>query len=315
MTATATTTRTRVLPTPEDYAALSPRPGSPVWKAFNDARMLGTAGYAIMLQVAHPTVGAGVHQYSSFTKDPWGRLFRTLDYVHGTVYGGPELAGQIGARVRNMHKTIKGPLTDGSGERYSAMEPGAFAWVHATLAVGIVYGNEDFGRPMSAGDKQAFWAQWRDVGRLIGVRYRDLPEEWTDFQTYFDGVVRDELVWTPAVPEVLDLVNAPTIPPIPGLPRGAWKALNKPLSAGVNIVMAGMLPVDLRERLGIRYNRADQAAYRAFCAASKASTPLIRGPLSSYGEFWVRARAKQLARGDVAGSAQHPAGEPGAAAA
>ena len=123
---------TSVLPSPDEYAELAPTPGSPVWRAFNDVRLLHTSGYATLLQVAHPTVGHGVHQYSSFVKDPWGRLLRTLDYVHGTIYGGPELAGEIGVRVRNMHKTIKGTKSDGS--RYSAMEPDAFAWVHATLA-------------------------------------------------------------------------------------------------------------------------------------------------------------------------------------
>ena len=131
-----------ILPSPDEYAELAPRPGSPVWRAFNDVRLLHTSGYATLLQVAHPTVGHGVHQYSSFVKDPWGRLLRTLDYVHGTIYGGPELAGEIGARVRNMHKTIKGTKADGS--RYSAMEPDAFAWVHATLAHSIFEGYRVF---------------------------------------------------------------------------------------------------------------------------------------------------------------------------
>ena len=70
-----------VLPDPSEYAALTPTPGSPVWRAFNDVRLLSTSGYATLLQVAHPTVGHGVHQYSSFTSDPWGRLLRTLERV------------------------------------------------------------------------------------------------------------------------------------------------------------------------------------------------------------------------------------------
>src|SRR4051812_26654620 len=164
-----------VLPAPDDYASLAPRPGSPVWRAFNDVRLMSTAGYASLLQVAHPTVGHGVHQYSSFTKDPWGRLLRTLDYVHGTIYGGPEMAGEIGRRVREMHKTIRGVRDD--GQRYSAMEPEAFAWVHATLADGIVRGSAHFGTPMTWAEQEAFWEEWLGVGRLIGVRERDLPRE------------------------------------------------------------------------------------------------------------------------------------------
>ena len=123
-----------MIATPEEYEALVPRPGSPVYRAFNDVRIAPGAGYAVILQVAHPTVGWGVYEYSSFTKDPWGRLLRTLDYVHGTIPGGPEMAGAIGARVRAMHRTIKGER--GDGVRYSAMEPDVFAWVHVDPGAG-----------------------------------------------------------------------------------------------------------------------------------------------------------------------------------
>jgi len=64
------------LPPREEWAALTPTPGSPVWRAFNDARMLSMAGCATLLQLAYPTVGYGVHRYSSFTKDPSFRLSR-----------------------------------------------------------------------------------------------------------------------------------------------------------------------------------------------------------------------------------------------
>src|SRR3954452_5503855 len=105
---------TSTLPEPEEYGELAPGPGSPGSCPFNDIRLLSTAGYATLLQVAHPTVGHGVHQYSSFTKDPWGRLLRTLDYVHGTVYAGLELAVSRGKRIREMHASDKGTKPDGS---------------------------------------------------------------------------------------------------------------------------------------------------------------------------------------------------------
>ncbi|MDX6663830.1 MAG: hypothetical protein QOG68_36 [Solirubrobacteraceae bacterium] len=289
---------TSVLPAPEEYAKLAPRPGTPVWRAFNDVRMLSTSGYATLLQVAHPTVGHGVHQYSSFTKDPWGRLLRTLDYVHGTIYGGPELAGSIGKRVREMHHTITGTLP--SGERYSAMEPGAFAWVHATLAAAVIGGRERFATPMTRSEKEQFWQQWLTVGRLIGVRDRDLPADHAGFEAYFDRVIAEELCWTPAVPEVLDTLSGSPPPNVPGMHPALWRVLRRPLAMQLRVTTVGMLPRDLRRRLGLPYTKSDARTFRAVAAVSRAAKPVVRGPLREFGPNYVRWRRTALTRGDVA---------------
>jgi uncharacterized protein (DUF2236 family) len=260
--------------------------------------MLSTAGYATLLQVAHPTVGHGVHQYSSFTKDPWGRLLRTLDYVHGTIYGGPELAGSIGRRVREMHKTISGPMPDGS--TYHAMEPGAFAWVHATLAASVVEGRRRLARPMTPAEKQAFWEQWLGVGRLVGVRERDLPADWAGFEAYFAETVSTRLCWTPAVPEVLDTLSRPIPPDLPGLHPSLWRVLRAPMSLQLRVMTTGLIPRELRHRLGLRWTRRDATTFRALARASRASAPLVRGTLAEFGPAYVRWRREALARGDVA---------------
>ncbi len=88
--------RNGVLPAEGEVPDLIPGPGSVAWRLSSDARIMSTAGYALMLQVAHPTVGAGVHEHSNFEADPWGRLLRTLDYTTVMVYGRPELAGRDG---------------------------------------------------------------------------------------------------------------------------------------------------------------------------------------------------------------------------
>src|SRR5215203_4705573 len=85
-----------ILPAPDEFAELVPARDSPVWRYASDIRLVAAAGYALLLQVAHPVVGAGVAEHSNFQEDPWGRLHRTLDYVNGTIYGGPQLAGEIG---------------------------------------------------------------------------------------------------------------------------------------------------------------------------------------------------------------------------
>jgi uncharacterized protein (DUF2236 family) len=295
---------TSVLPEPQEYAELAPTPGSPVWRAFNDIRLLSTSGYATLLQVAHPTVGHGVHQYSSFTKDPWGRLLRTLYYVHGTVYGGPELAGSIGKRVREMHTTIKGKKPDGSP--YHAMEPDAFAWVHATLAAAVVEGYRVFATPMTDRQKESFWAEWLRVGRLVGVRSQDLPSRWADFDAYFDEVVREVLEWTPAVPEVLDTLAHAGPPAMPQMPRPVWNVLRMPMALQLRVTTVGLLPAEARRKLGLSLSASERTLFSSMAAMSRASGPLIRGTLAEFGPWYVRWRAAALARGDVASGTAAP---------
>ena len=135
--------REPILPPREEWARLAIKPGSITWRHAADARAFTAAGTTLLLQVAHPTVGAGVSDFSNFRADPWGRLFRTLDFTTVLVYGGPEAAAEMGARIRGFHKPIKGKLPDGTP--YHSLEPEAYAWVHATLAEAIIRAHERFG--------------------------------------------------------------------------------------------------------------------------------------------------------------------------
>jgi uncharacterized protein (DUF2236 family) len=103
---------TPIMPSAADWPSLTPHPGTITWRRTSDARVLIAAGYALLLQVAHPTVGAGVSEHSQFQRDPWGRLLRTLDYTYTMVYGGPQAAGEMGRRIHSFHKQINGKRRD-----------------------------------------------------------------------------------------------------------------------------------------------------------------------------------------------------------
>jgi uncharacterized protein (DUF2236 family) len=276
-----------VLPDPAEYASLVPAPSSPVRRYASDIRVLAAAGYALVLQVAHPTVGAGVAEHSVFQQDPWGRLHRTLDYVHGTIYGGPGPAGQIGRRVREMHRDIKGVRAD--GERYHALEPTAYAWVHATLAGAIVDAHRLFGRRIPAPELERFWADWLKLGRLIGVRPGDLPGDWGAFGAYFDETVETALVDNASVHAVLETLRHPARP-FAALPDVLWRLLRVPAAAELHLLTVGMLPPRLRARLHLRWATTDECAFRALAAASRAGSPLVVGPLRELGPGYVRMR-------------------------
>src|SRR3954453_11090404 len=90
-----------------------PPRGSIAWRYASDARTMMGAGAALILQVAHPTVAAGVREHSNFEEDPWGRLLHPLHHVNLLNYGGPEAESATGERLREMPKRIKGVAPDG----------------------------------------------------------------------------------------------------------------------------------------------------------------------------------------------------------
>src|SRR5947209_162377 len=171
-----------VFPSDDELQDLLVGPGSVTWRFASDARLYLGMLYPLLLQVAHPTVAAGVHDFSDFEERPWERLLRTLDYVTLLAYGGLD-AVAAGRRLREVHKQFRGVRAD--GERYSALEPNAYAWVHATVLNSYIAGHRHFGRPMSDSQREGFYKEYRGLGRLIGVRERDLPPDWAGFRRYF----------------------------------------------------------------------------------------------------------------------------------
>jgi uncharacterized protein (DUF2236 family) len=310
------TTRTAepVLPPREQAAELIPPPGGVTWRVSGDMRLFSASGYALLLQVAHPDVGAGVTEHSNFKEDPWGRLLRTLDYTTSVVYGGPDRAYEVGRRVREMHKQIKGIRPD--GERYHALEPKAYAWVHATLAEAIIKAHRMFCSPqLTPAEIAEFWDEWRRMGRLIGVRYTDLPETWSELLEYFDEMVSDVLIDTEAAQDVLESLVSPTAPPLPWMRDGMWRVVSAPSSRAGRIGTVGMLPPLLRERLGLEWTRANERELRLITAISRRSRPLMPPAAKNFGPHYQRWRRKQIERGDVASGGRRPAPDGAAAAA
>jgi uncharacterized protein (DUF2236 family) len=309
-----------ILPPAKDWRQLAPHPSTITYRRSGDVRVLVAAGYALLLQVSHPTVGAGVSEHSQFRRDPWGRLLRTLDYTCTMVYGGPQAAGEMGHRIRSFHKQIYGNGPD--GRRYHALEPEAYAWVHATLAEAIVLAHERFGRPFDDDQRQRFWVEWRALGRLLGIRGRDLPADWGGFRDYFDEIVDNRLAHTAAVDEVLEALTRPMPPsmgaltrtmpasmgaltrPMPA-PMGAlggpgWAVLRAPLGHALVLASVGMLSPALRRRFGVSWTRASELELRAISAGLRAITPLMPSWLLNTGPGYLRWREEAIARGDVA---------------
>jgi uncharacterized protein (DUF2236 family) len=286
---------TALLPSDTQLEEILVGPDSVTWQRASDARLYLVMLYPLLLQVAHPTVGAGVHDYSDFERRPWDRLLRTIDYVSLLVYGGPN-AAPAGRRLRELHKGFSGVRED--GERYHALEPDAYAWVHATLIQTYVSGHAQFGTPMRPDQVEQFYAEYRRLGRLIGVRERDLPPSWAGFRAYFDEMVCEALVPTQAVTNVLKTIRGVPAPPIP-VPDLLWRAMRVPAARALWLGGAGLLRPSLRARLGVGWSGADAAQFRALGALSRGLTPVLPKRLKVMGPAQLRWRRRAIARGPL----------------
>lgn len=294
--------RSNVLPDAAEVREVALPPDAYSHGITGDVRLYLSAGYALMLQVAHPTVGSGVRDHSNFEQDPWGRLMRTMDYLYLFTLSG-EGAALIGERLREMHKPIRGQDPDGS--HYHALEPGAWAWVHATLIDAVVQSYRLFVAPLSEADADRFYREWERMGRLLGIRAGDLPEDWRGFREYFDTMVHDELEYHETVDRVIETMGRPKPPPMP-LARALWPLLKLPPRRALTVATTGLLPPVLRRRFGLRWTRLMELELRAMGVASRALTPILPAEKLDIGERHLRWRAEEIDRGPLGPAPPRP---------
>lgn len=269
-------------------------PDSVTWQFSSDVRLFFAPLYALLLQVAHPTVAAGVRDYSDFAQRPLERLLRTIDYLVLLQYGGQEAAA-VGRRLRELHKRFRGAR--GDGQPYFALERGAYTWVHATLLETYVRAHQHFGRPMTPAQVQRFYREYVGLGRLVGVREGDLPESWEGFRDYFERVVEQELGPNDTVHRVLEVARKPTGPELPLVPEMIWRAARFPAARMMYVGGVGLLPAQLRARLRIPWSRREERGFRTLAASSRRLERALPAGLKVLGPTQLRWRRRAIARG------------------
>ena len=257
--------------------------GTAAWKYFGDFRDVLLAGQVLVLQVAHPVVAAGVRDHSDYTEDPWTRLMRTGASLSIYVYGGAAGARVEANRLRELHRRFTGVFPD--GRRYSALDPGAYAWVHATLVRVPVDAQRFFGRPLTGAELDEYYAQMCDVGRLLGVRERDLPPDWASFERYYDTMVAG-FTGNPTIDTLFETIR--TVRKPAGWLRDSWWRPVRDLQArGQLFLIRATLPPVLRARLGLPWTDSDEQKFRRFARVVRLVATPIPASLRTAHMRWI----------------------------
>ena len=143
-------------------------PGSIVWRVHRD-RSFPLAGMrALMVQALHPLAMAGVAQHSDWQRDPFGRLAATSGYVLTVTYGDVASANEAAARVRAVHKHVRGTDPE-TGLPYAAEDPDLLLWIHAALVESIMTIVQRYGRGLDPADGDRYVAEMVPFAEIVGV--------------------------------------------------------------------------------------------------------------------------------------------------
>lgn len=258
----------RAGPVEPDRSLFSPR--GQVWRINREAVLLAGGGRALLMQIAHPLVGAGVARHSAFEKEPLARLWRTLDLTLTIVFA--DAVGALAAvqQIERRHRPVHGRLDEAvgrfdTGTEFDANDPELQFWVHATLIDSAMVTFDRFVTPLTEADKEDFYEESKITARLFGVPESAIPAAYTDFAAYMREMVEgDTLGFGRDGRRVADSIMDPPLPP--GL---------RQLAGSGRIFTEGMLPAALRDKLGYEWNDSRQRNLDRAAALSRKTLPLL----------------------------------------
>ena len=231
-------------------------PDSAIRRLGGESIILLGGGRALLMQIAHPQVARGVAEHSSFQRQRWQRLLRTLRPTFAIAFGTREQALAAAAGVNRLHESV-------TGAGYAATDPELLRWVLATLIDTTLDSYQRFVRPLRPGQPDAYYDDMLCFGELLGVRRQTMPADLGSFHHYVAETV-ESLEITDEARELSRQIFRVT--------PGPW-AVMWPLRE----LTAGLLPPRLREQFGLDWGPRRESALRALGCASRAVVPLLPG--------------------------------------
>src|SRR3954454_3732436 len=175
---------------------------------------------SLLLMAAHPVAFEGFFASTGALDDPYARLRRTGAVLDAIAWGPRPLADRLTRRVRAMHRRVAGelPIAAGrfpAGTPYRADDPELLLWVLACIVDSSLLVYDQYVASLSDAERDAYWQEYKLVGRLFGLRAGDLPATWADFRAYMETVIASgDLVVTPRARDLgIDIVMRPPVPP------------------------------------------------------------------------------------------------------
>ena len=197
---------------------------------------------ALLMQATHPVAFAGFFAHTGALDEPYERLNRTAQVMDTIAFGPRAEADRMTRRVRAMHRRVRGALPEpvgrfGKGTPYAADDPVLLLWILATLVDSALLVYAKYVRAHTRDERDAYWQDYKVIGRLFGLADDEMPGTIEDFDAYMQGMVEgaDLHVSDEARRVAVQIVMRPPVP-----------LLARPLLELANFITVGLLPERLR---------------------------------------------------------------------
>ena len=219
--------------------------------------VVGLAGpRTLLLQASHPVAFAGFFAHTGALDEPYERLARTARVMDAITFGPRAAADRLTRRVRAMHRRVRGELPEPAGHfpagtPYAADDPELLLWILAAIVDSslLVYGK--YVRRLSRDERDAYWQDYKLIGRQFGLTDDELPDTIEVFDAYMSGMLDSgDLHITPQARELaIAIVMRPPVP-----------IAVRPLLELANQITIGLLPRDIRRGYGLSWDPARSIA-------------------------------------------------------
>ncbi len=247
---------------------------SVIWRVAGESVLVLGGGRAVLMQLAHPLVAAGVGAHSSYAANPWQRFQVTLNLSQALVYGTRSEARMAARTINRLHTRVRGTLDEragsfAAGTAYRAQDPALLLWVLATLIDTTLLLYPLLVGPLSREEQERYYQEERVGAILLGLPASAVPPTLDSFNAYMQEMLNnDRLVVTPEARRVAHAVMHFTAPfPL-------WPAL-WPARSLMWQMTVGLLPPRIRADYGFTWHPWQQRVLEGELAALHRALPLL----------------------------------------
>ena len=251
---------------------------------------------AILLQVAHPLVAAGVAGHSSFADGGFAavhRLWQTVQAMLALSFGDRDEQADAIDGILAIHYRVRGALRETvgrfpAGTRYSAEDPDLVLWVHVTLLDSMVLAHDALLEPLSAAERDAYCTEsaWVAGRARAPARTKCPPPGQRRRPVCSVSTRRARWRWGRTAARSGDAVLSPPLGP-----------LAVPLTAIVRFITRAWLPDEIRSLYGLSWSEADARRLPRVLKALRAARRLLPNRAARWPESRDKAGRSVVGRG------------------